>query len=179
MKNANPVCGRWGAVAVVFGVWLLTACGPATSAPTTEPKTVNDWFAIKVGAASIDMQLAVRAAEMQKGLMGRTDLQDNQGMLFVYRTAQQMSFWMRGTPTALDIGYFSSDGVLREVYPLYPYDETPVPSLRTDIQYALELKQGGFAKLGLKLGDKIDLQALKQALKERDFDVRQFEGLPE
>ena len=177
MKNANPVSWRWSAVAGFVCVWLLTACGPATPVALPEPKTVNDWFAIKVGSTSVDMQLAVRTAEMQKGLMGRTDLQDNQGMLFVYRTAQQMSFWMHNTPSALDIGYFSGDGVLREVYPMYPYDETPVPSMRSDIQYALELKQGGFAKLGLKLGDRLDLTALKAALVARGMEPLKFQNL--
>ncbi len=179
MKNANPVSWRWSAWLAILGVVLLTACGQSKEEASAPPKTVKDWFAIKVGGVSVDMQLAVRSTEMQHGLMGRRDLTDQQGMIFVYRAPEQMSFWMRNTPTPLDIGYFSGDGVLREVYPMHPYDETTVRSFRSDIQYALELKQGGFAKLGIKLGDKLDLDALEKALVERGFNLRMFAGLGE
>lgn len=158
----------------------LMAAGCARTEPEAPPapKTVHDWFAIQVGASVIDMQLAVTAEEMQRGLMGRTDLKDGQGMLFIYRQPQVMSFWMRNTPTALDIGFFTNDGVLREVYPLHPYDETPVRGRREDLQYALEVKQGGFAAAGLKPGDRLDLAAVAAALQARGFDPRQAAGLP-
>ncbi|WP_052361493.1 DUF192 domain-containing protein [Geminisphaera colitermitum] len=65
-------------------------------------------------------------AEQRHGLMGRTDLGNDDGTIFIYTLPQRMSFWMRDTPTPLDIGFFDKDGILREVYPLHPYDETPV-----------------------------------------------------
>ncbi|WP_225919554.1 DUF192 domain-containing protein [Actomonas aquatica] len=156
---------------------MLTACGQTKESETVAPKTVQDWFSISVGDTTVDMQLAMRMTEMQRGLMGRTDLTDRQGMLFLYREPQVLSFWMRNTPTALDIGFFTNDGVLREVYPMYPYDETSVRSFRDDVQYALELKQGGFAELGIKLGDKLDLAALKAAVEARGFRVHDYAGL--
>ncbi len=160
------------------GLLWLTGCGGKDEAATV-PKTAEDWFAIKVGGAVIDMQVAVRSAEMERGLMGRRDLRDDQGMLFVYRSAQPLSFWMRNTPTPLDLGFFTSDGVLREVYPLHPFDETPVKSRRDDVQFALELKRGGFAQHGIKVGARLDTAALAAALEARGFTVRQFEGLGE
>lgn len=169
---------------MVLGLMLLAACGqadapkPAAAAPGPL-KTVKDWFDIKVGAIPVRMQFAVKMTEMQQGLMGRTDLADREGMIFVYRTPQQMSFWMHNTPTALDIGFFSSDGVLREIYPMYPFDETTVASRRSDLQYALELKQGGFAQAGLKVGDQLDLVAVKRALEARGYAATGFRGLPD
>jgi len=177
MKNANPV---WRILAVAAGGWLalaLAGCGAAEPEPPPVPKTVNDWFPITVGDVTIDMQLAVTSAEMQRGLMGRTDLGPQEGMLFVYRGRTQMSFWMRNTPTPLDIAFFTSDGVLREIYKLHPHDERPVRSRRDDLQYALEVVQGGFARLGIKPGDQLDLAAVAQGLQDRGFNPGSFAGM--
>ena len=98
-------------------------------------------------------------------------------MIFVYPRAQSLSFWMRNTPTPLDIGFFTADGELREIYPLHPFDETPVPSRRKDLQFAVELNQGWFQANQVKPGDKLDLAAVAAALKARGFPPRAF-GLP-
>lgn len=120
------------------------------------------------------MQLAVRPAEMQRGLMQRTDLGKDDGMIFVYDKPQQMHFWMRNTPTPLDIGFFDGKGVLQEVYPLYPYDEKTVSSRGTQLQYALEMNQGWYRANGIQPGAQLDLTALGAALKERGFDPRRY-----
>ena len=149
----------------------MTGCGRG-DAPGAQAgsKTTADFFAIKVGNQSVQMQLAVRMDEMQHGLMERRDLQPAQGMLFIYEKPQQQSFWMRNTPTPLDVGFFDPTGELQEVYPLYPFDETPVRSRSKGLKFALEMNQGWFAAHGVKPGAKLDLKALAVALKERGFD---------
>src|SRR5438552_2126608 len=98
------------------------------------------------------MQLAVRDEEMQRGLMERRDLGENDGMLFVYDHPQQMSFWMRDTPTPLDIGFFTSAGALEEIYQMHPYDETPVKSRSEHLHFALEMNQGWYHRSGVRPG---------------------------
>lgn len=175
MKNANPV-SRWKSC-WLLAVLMLCGCGGSEPEVVAPPKTVKDWFPIQVGEVSIDMQLAVTMSEMQKGLMGRKDLEEGQGMLFVYKAPTKLSFWMRNTPTALDIGFFTSDGVLREIYPLHPFDERPVAAKREDLQFALEVLQGGFARLGIKPGAQLDIEALSQAMKARGFEPGAYRGL--
>lgn len=174
MKNANPV---WVILAVLALVAGLGGCGKSEPEPQSSPKTVRDWFAIGVGETTVDMQLAVTLEEMRRGLMGRRDLQSKQGMLFVYRSPQSMSFWMKDTPTPLDIGFFTSDGVLREVYKLHALDERAVRARRTDLQYALEMEQGRFAELGIRVGDQLDLAAVSAALEARGFAASGFAGI--
>ena len=156
---------------------LLAAAGCGKEEPPVQPKTAAEYFPVNVGTATVNLQLAVKPDEMERGLMYRTNLRSNQGMLFVYAQPQQLSFWMRNTPTPLDIGFFTSDGVLREVYPLYPFDERSVRSQRDDLQYAMEVCQGWFDATGVKPGDKIDLKAVASALKARGFTPRDFKGL--
>ncbi len=151
---------------------VLVAC--AKEKAEAPPKTVADFFAIKVGDKVVRMQLAVLPAEQENGLMGRRDLGPDDGMLFVYAKPQQMHFWMHNTLTPLDIGFFDTDGVLREIYPMQPFDDTTVSSRSRDIKYDLEMNQGWFGRNGVKPGAKLDLKALAAALKERGFELRKF-----
>jgi len=120
------------------------------------------------------VQVVVTQEEQQRGLMGRRDLGEDDGMVFVYPLPQPMSFWMRNTPTPLDIGFFTVDGALGEVYPMYAFDETPVQSAGQDYTLALEVKQGWFAKNGVKKGAKVDLAQLAAALRARGFKPERY-----
>lgn len=160
----------------------LVACGKEkraeAAAPAAATKTASDFFPIKVGERTVRMQLAVRPAEMQRGLMERRDLGKDDGMIFLYEKPQRMSFWMRNTPTPLDIGFFNAEGVLEEVYPMHPFDETSVASHGEQLQFALEMKQGWYRENGVKPGARLDRPALAAALRERGFDPRRW-GLGE
>lgn len=159
-------------------VAILLAAGCGDKGAATAPKVVRpatDYFPLKVGGQPVRAQLAVEQPgnqrELNRGLMGRRDLAEDQGMIFVYQRTQRMSFFMRNTPTPLDIGFFTRDGVLREVRQMFPFDETSVTSTRNDIHYALEMNQGWFGRRGLKADGsvKLDLEALADALKQRGF----------
>lgn len=150
----------------------LTACGEKTV--RTTPKTIDDRFAFKLGAQTVQLQVAVLPDEVQRGLMFRQTMGRDEGMFFVFPRSQQMSFWMRNTTLPLDIGYFDATGVLREIYPLYPLDEKAVPSRGRDMQFALEMNQGWFKDRGVKPGDKLDLGTLREALKAREIRPEAF-----
>lgn len=174
MKNANPV--SWGRAwwLVAFLSLCLSGCGQSEPVGAAEPKTIDDRFAIDVGGHTVQMQLAVLRSEMERGLMGREQMAKDAGMLFVFMRPQRMSFWMRNTPLPLDIGFFDAEGTLREIYPLHPFDETAVPSRSASLQFALEMNQGWFKAHEVRPGDQIDLEQVKQALRERDFTLKQF-----
>ena len=174
MKNANPVCAlqRWGLLAIML--FALAGCDRGEAEKNIVPKTVADFFEIHVGGKVVRMQLAVREDEMEHGLMQRRDLGRDEGMLFIYGRPQQMSFWMRNTPTPLDIGFFDDGGMLEEIYPLLPFDETGVHSRSTLLSLALEMNQGWYRENGVKPGSQIDLKAVAAALKARGFEPAKF-----
>ncbi len=152
----------------------LQGCGrnpPLTARPA---KTAGDWFEIRVGDQVVQMQLAIQPLEMEHGLMGRRDLGSDQGMLFVYRTPTQMSFWMHDTPLPLDIGFFSRQGELKEVYAMQPFDETTIRSRSDALEFALEMNQGWFHNHGVRPGAALDLAALREALKARGVAPENF-----
>lgn len=138
-----------------------------TPAANTVLKTVEDRFAIKVGERTVSMQVAAQPDEMQKGLMYRKAMGEEEGMIFVFGKPQRMSFWMRNTEIPLDIGYFDAHGVLKEIYPMYPHDESAVRSRSPELQFCLEMNQGWYASKGVKPGAQLDLKALVAALRAR------------
>jgi hypothetical protein len=155
---------------------MLAAMGCGSKAPdvAAAPKTVADYFPIKVGDRTVRMQLAVLPQEQERGLMERTDLAPDVGMIFIYRSTQRMSFWMHDTPTPLDIGFFTADGTLVEVYPMLPYDEKTIASRSQDLKFALEMNLNWYRDNGVKPGAKLDLKALTAAVKARDFLPRKL-----
>jgi len=132
---------------------IASACKSDPQAADSENKGLP---ILDFGHAQVEIELAIDRTTQAKGLMYRHSMPEHQGMLFIFDRTKQMSFWMRNTHVPLDIGFFTADGVLREVYPLYPHDETSRKSIRSDLLYALEVNQGWFARHGVKPGDSFD-----------------------
>lgn len=170
---------------LLAGLWLVgwvkaaePTTGTAKIATGSEVRGPDAWFPLTVGEKTLRVQLVVTLDEQQRGLMGRRDLGADDGMVFVYPAPQEMSFWMRGTPTPLDIGFFKEDGSLGEVYPMYPFDETPVKSIGRDYTLALETPQGWFAKNSIKPGMKLKLADVAAALRARGFKPSRYSAEP-
>jgi len=151
---------------------LTSGCGEAQRPVETSvaTKTVEDRFPVKVGDRMVQMQLAAQPDEMQKGLMYRQSMGAEEGMLFLFRSPQQMNFWMHDTYLPLDIGYFDPKGELKEIYAMYPRDERTVSSLAQNLQFALEMNQGWYKQAGVKSGARLDLKAVAEGLKARGFN---------
>ncbi len=159
---------------------LIAGCGdprPSTT-PDVAVKTIDDRFAVKVGDRIVQMQLAASTKEMEKGLMFRQSMGTDEGMLFLYRSPQQMNFWMQNTELPLDIGYFDATGELKEIYPMYPHDERAVSSHAQNLQFALEMNQGWYKQAGVQPGAHLDLKAIAEGLKARGLKPADW-GLPD
>lgn len=156
----------------------ISGCDGGKSAVSTEVKPASTYFPIKLGSETVRLQIAALQNEMMTGLMYRRDLQPDQGMIFIYPKPDRMSFYMRNTPTPLDIGYFTSDGVLREKYAMYAFDETTVPSKSNRIQFSVEMNQGWYDQHGVKPGAQLDVKAVVAALQARGLDPKNY-GLSE
>lgn len=142
--------------------------------PKPESLPSSHWFEMKIGEKEIRIQLVVSEKEMARGLMHRTELLADDGMIFLYPKPRKVVFWMKNTPLPLDIGYFDSNGILREIYQLYPFDETGVPSRSSEIQFALEMNQGWFSRNNIRPGAALDLSLLAKALEARGSDPVEY-----
>ncbi|MFT3829636.1 MAG: DUF192 domain-containing protein [Opitutaceae bacterium] len=163
-------CSLLVSVATATAV-ALSACAEEKPA---EEKTAADYFPVKIGERVVRLQFAVLPNEQQRGLMERTTLGADDGMIFVYQQPQQMSFWMRNTLVPLDIGFFDAKGELREVRQMFPRDERSVKSHGAELQFAIEMNQNWYRDRGVKPGARLDMAAVKAAMKERGFEPRRF-----
>ncbi len=104
---------------------------------------------------SFVVEVAATSAEQQRGLMFRTELADNRGMLFPFRQPRMASFWMKNTVIPLDIIFIRADGVIENIAgDTVPYALDPVEST-APVAAVLELRAGLTADLGIKAGDKV------------------------
>ena len=108
----------------------------------------------------VEVEIADDKAEQRRGLMERTELAENAGMLFVFDREEPRSFWMRNTLIPLSIAYIASDGRIVDIQDMQPLDETSHPSAEP-AQYALEVNQGFFAERGIEVGNVVEIPDLR------------------
>jgi uncharacterized membrane protein (UPF0127 family) len=139
---------------------------PATAAAITttsiaveSPNDLDDFGRgeIVVGGERWTVAVADTFALRARGLMGVTDLQVD-GMLFVFESPVQVSFYMLNTLIPLDIAFFAEDGSLLNLVTMTPCTEEPCQTYpaAAPVKYALETTVGGFEGLGplvLDVGD--------------------------
>lgn len=140
---------------LIFAAGLVTLTGLALSCQT-DPNPVRARVALPVGPAVFLVEKASTPKERETGLMYRTKMAENEGMIFIFERDEHLSFWMKNTPLPLSIAYISSEGEIKEILDMQPQSEASVPSTWA-VRYALELNQGAFARAGVKVGDRISL----------------------
>lgn len=106
------------------------------------------------GQIAFRVELAETPAQRQRGLMWRSELPDDYGMLFLYNQAEPRRFWMRNTITALDIIFFDENGVYVSQARGRPLDETPLPSAGPT-QFILEIRAGLAETYGIGEGSRL------------------------
>ncbi|WP_208979551.1 DUF192 domain-containing protein [Pseudovibrio axinellae] len=107
------------------------------------------------GKHAFQVQVAESASDRAKGLMGRTDLTPDQGMLFIFPQSGLQYFWMKNTPSALDIIFIGTDYKIKRIaHNTVPFSEDVISS-DVPVKYVLEVLAGRAAELGIKPGDRI------------------------
>src|ERR1051326_6061757 len=102
--------------------------------------TTNLWIGPQVMVA----ELALTPLQVQTGMMFRTNMAENEGMLFVFGIPHQTSFWMKNCSLPLSAAYIDPDGVIQEIHPLEPFNTNSVEAHSSNIQFVLETPQGWF-----------------------------------
>ncbi|MGB3683073.1 MAG: DUF192 domain-containing protein [Rubrobacteraceae bacterium] len=157
---------RYTGILLILFSLLLAGCGGTdnagsgtTAASNPRPLTID---ASGGETVKLQVEIADNDAERQRGLMERTALGSNRGMLFVFEDEQTLSFWMKNTLIPLSVAYLDSEGRIIDIQDMQPLDETPHPSAEP-AQYALEVNQGFFEERGVKVGDKAKLPVKEPA----------------
>ena len=146
---------------VWFTKWLVICLSifVFTSSSFAEPQAPKfSKKKITIGKVNLDVEVAETQEQHNYGLMNRSKLPDNLGMIFVFDTNEVRSFWMKNTFIDLSIGYFDQNKVLFQIIDMKATSlmQQDLPSYVSSgpAKFALEVPKGWFEKHGIKVGDK-------------------------
>lgn len=165
---------------------IISGCGrpegatapPAPVAQTNAAPSIPGWPPVKaqpklqtmklyVGPEVVTAELAMNQVQIATGMMFRTEMGENEGMLFVFAGPHRPAFYMKNTKIPLNIAYIDPDGTILELLELNALDETPVEAKTDRVQFVLEMKKGWFERHNVKTGSVItcEIGKLKDAFR--------------
>ncbi|PAP77302.1 DUF192 domain-containing protein [Rubrivirga marina] len=152
--------------AIPFLVLAFVLCGcpepdepqPAPSSRASIPFDIEGTLSFVRGTdtlRTIDIEIADTDSTRSRGLMQRSEIPDDTGMLFVFPAAEDQAFYMANTPRSLDIQFYGADSTLLNVVEnTTPYSFDNVLS-EGPAQFVVEVPAGYSRRIGLVPGDRI------------------------
>jgi uncharacterized membrane protein (UPF0127 family) len=139
---------------VIFAGLALLFSAAAWAAPpalSVENITIDT----KTGPHNFSVEVAADDESREKGLMYRTVMAPDAGMLFDFHTPQLVSFWMENTVLPLDMLFVRADGTIARIKAnATPYSRENIPA-GEPVQLVIELNAGRAAALGITEGAKV------------------------
>jgi uncharacterized membrane protein (UPF0127 family) len=138
----------WWTAFALFG--LLVGAGPVRPAGL---QTLE--IASTTGVHAFSVEIVDNDADRAKGLMFRKELPEGKGMLFDFRSEQEVSFWMQNTYIPLDMLFIRGDGrILSIAANTEPLSTRLIPS-GGKVRAVLEVIGGTARKFGIAPGDRV------------------------
>ena len=154
-------------LAILCATLLVTpACGGDEREASSESSrgVSKEGFPLKTAIIETNdepVMLTVEVAETDedraRGLMGRTSLPDDQGMVFIFFEEHFGGFWMKNTLIPLSIAFFDQEGDILDILDMKPCPKDPCPTYDPGVSYwgALEVNRGAFEDWGVSVGDRV------------------------
>jgi uncharacterized protein len=145
--------GMWRAVSTVAIVSSLG--GFFTNAQAQDaPQRLTNRTTLGAGLYNMQVEVAVTPQEHAIGLMHRTSMGANDGMLFVFDRPGVQCFWMKNTLIPLSVAFVADDGTVVNLDEMKPQTLDSHCSTQP-VRYVLEMNTGWFKKKGIKPGQKL------------------------
>ena len=136
-------------------VALLAVAGLAL--PAVAEDAAHEPLTIEAGAGdhAIEVEVARTAEERGVGLMHRTELAPEHGMLFDFGRTRNVTMWMKSTLIPLDMFFADEDGrIVTIAERTTPLSEKRIPSGQP-VRFVLEMIGGSAERLGIAVGDRL------------------------
>jgi len=148
-SKANPT-NEAGANAAATNEVTAQSAFEAQLPKQAQPKlpTIKVW----VGAEELVTEMALTGVQQMTGMMWRTNMAENEAMIFVHPTPRQAGYWMKNCFVPLSIAYLDTTGVILEIHNMQPHDTNSVVSAATNVRFALETPQGWFQRHNVSPG---------------------------
>ncbi len=144
----------WVLPSIIITAAILLAVIVIISAQPSPKKTAS----FTINETTISLEVADTPAEQQLGLMNRTNLNTNSGMIFIFPTEQLLSFWMKDTLIPLDIIFLNKDFIVQEIYTnTKPNQTSEIYSSNKLAKYVIEIAGSSSKSLQIRVGQKLDI----------------------
>jgi hypothetical protein len=111
----------------------------------------------------IDIEIAETPDERSQGMMFRSSMSDSVGMLFIFESSKEQTFWMKNTKLSLDILFADENFQIVTIYKYTtPYSEASLPSFK-EAKYVVEVSGGFTNRYNITEGDKIAFERVTAA----------------
>jgi uncharacterized protein len=142
---------------LLAGMLFLSVAACGTEKESTDATVVLHGDQI----ATLAVEVADSPAERERGLMGRTSLAPDTGMVFLFDRPTTTAFVMRDTRISLSIAFYDQRGRISQILDMEPCRAEPCRLYlpRTAYVGALEVPQGAFRQFGVREGDRIELSS--------------------
>jgi uncharacterized membrane protein (UPF0127 family) len=107
------------------------------------------------GRHRFKVEVAETPAQMEQGLMFRTSLAPDAGMLFIYPQPTVATMWMKNTLIPLDMLFVDAQGRIVNIHQRAVPQSLDVISAAAPVRAVIELNGGTAARLGIEPGDKV------------------------
>jgi uncharacterized protein len=130
------------------------AAAPSTAAGGGRPTAEYRLEPLDGPAVTVRLEIAADPAARARGLMGRREVPEGTGMVFLYPEDVAEAFWMKNTLVPLSIAFVAADGRVVSVAEMTPCEADPCPSYAPagPYRYAVELAAGAFPAAGVGEG---------------------------
>jgi uncharacterized protein len=144
------ILARQLVMALLFAAPACAATGPQSGLPT-ETITIDT----RTGAHPFTVEVAADDQSRETGLMFRTSMPPDAGMLFDFHQPQDVAFWMENTIIPLDMLFVRADGTIARIAAnAVPYSRAQIPSGEA-VKLVIEINGGRAAALGIGAGMKV------------------------
>ena len=156
LPMSRPVVRVFKPLAAVVVALLLGLAASESRAEEVTFATSDLWIETESGRHHFTVEVAETHAQMKRGLMFRTDLANDAGMLFDYETPREVAMWMKNTLVPLDMLFVDSRGLVQRVVGwTTPQSLEPIASHGL-VRVVIELRGGIAARLGIGRGSRIE-----------------------
>ena len=153
MTERAPLKSLRRTVVTLASVCLSTALWSQTVLAQTQRQRLPT-LPLSAGMHIIKAELALTPEQHQIGLMHRTSMGTNEGMLFVFDRPGQQCFWMKNTLIPLQIAFLADDGTVVNLAEMKPKSLDSHCSTRP-VRFVLEMNTNWFTKRGIQAGSQI------------------------
>ena len=141
-------------LSIILLLLFAVACSQETEQKPTTPLIVNT----SNGEVRFNVETASTPQELQTGLMYRTQMPLNNGMIFNIYPVRPTAMWMKNTKISLDMLFIAPDGSISMIKEhTTPMSEDLIIS-RDPVRAVVELNAGQASRHGIKIGDKVNHQ---------------------